>query len=165
VDPDPVPLGIIDFSFTLIAQSQSLTTVILLLALLLLLLLCSALISASEVAYFSLSPQDVEKLEKDDSTSSKRILSLKEKPRNLLATILISNNFINIAIVVISEVVIRDLVSDETFTRWATQLHATLGTGMLSVAGLSRFLSFLITVVIVTHSFLLVAYFLGGPVG
>jgi len=95
------------------------TTVLLLLGLLFILLLCSALISASEVAFFSLSPQDVEKLDKDDAVSSKRILALKEKPRSLLATILISNNFINIAIVVISEVVIRDLVSDETFGRWA----------------------------------------------
>ncbi len=156
MDPDPLPLGNLETAFILIGQSQSFTTVLLLLILLLVLLLCSALISASEVAYFSLSPQDVDKLEKDDNSSSKRILSLKEKPRRLLATILISNNFINIAIVVISEVVIRGLVSDETFSRWAENLQPYIGGAWLSLSDLSRVLSFLITVVIVT--FLLVLF-------
>ena len=156
MDPDPLPLGLLETAFVLIGQSQSFTTVVLLLILLLILLLCSALISASEVAYFSLSPQDIDKLEKEDNSSSNRILSLKEKPRRLLATILIGNNFINIAIVVISEVVIRDLVSDETFTRWAENLQPYIGGEMWSVSDLSRVLSFLITVVIVT--FLLVLF-------
>jgi len=156
VDPDPLPLGFLETSFLLIGQTQSWTTLVLLIALLVVLLLCSALISASEVAYFSLSPQDIEKLEKDEAASSKRILQLKEKPRNLLATILISNNFINIAIVVLSEVVIRDIVSDETFLRWAENLQPYMGGEWLSIASLSRGLSYLITVVIVT--FLLVLF-------
>lgn len=156
MDPDPLPLGFIETAFILIGQSQSVATIALLLILLVVLLLSSALISASEVAYFSLSPQDVDKLSKDDKPSSKRILQLKEKPRNLLATILISNNFINIAIVVLSEVLIRDLLSDETFSRWASNLQPYLGGGWISISSLSRVLSYLITVVVVT--FLLVLF-------
>ena len=156
MDPDPLPLGFIETAFILIGQSQSVATIAFLLILLVLLLLCSALISASEVAYFSLSPQDVDKLSKDDKPSSKRILQLKEKPRNLLATILISNNFINIAIVVLSEVLIRDLLSDETFSRWASNLQPYFGGDWISIASLSRVLSYLITVVVVT--FLLVLF-------
>ena len=67
------------------------------------LLLGSALVSGSEVAYFSISPEQRALLKKNDgSTSSQRILSLVEKPRYLLATILIANNLFNIAIVIIS---------------------------------------------------------------
>jgi Mg2+/Co2+ transporter CorB len=71
--------------------------------LLLILLICSALISGSEVALFSLSASDL-----DDPPSerekSKRLLivqGLLAKPKKLLATILIANNFINIAIVLL----------------------------------------------------------------
>lgn len=132
------------------------TTTVLLVVFLLLLLLCSALISASEVAFFSLSPKDVDVLNKEDQASSKRILKLKESPRELLATILISNNFINIAIVIISEIVIRNIVSEEVLDGWAGQLHSFVGASLFTVQGVSRFLSFMITVVIVT--FLLVLF-------
>ena len=64
------------------------------------LLICSGLISASEVAYFSLGLKDVKDLEEENTSASQRILALKEKPRYLLATILIANNFVNIAIVI-----------------------------------------------------------------
>ncbi len=132
------------------------TATVLLVVFLLLLLLCSALISASEVAFFSLSPQDVDVLNKEDHPSSKRILRLKESPRELLATILISNNFINIAIVIISEIVIRNIVTETTLDNWASQIHPIIGSTFFTIEGISRFLSFMITVVIVT--FLLVLF-------
>lgn len=67
-----------------------------------LLLITSALISGSEVAFFSLSPNDKDELEKSKSKKADRVLSLLTKPKRLLANILIANNFINIAIVMIS---------------------------------------------------------------
>ncbi|MEM6723073.1 MAG: gliding motility-associated protein GldE [Bacteroidota bacterium] len=70
------------------------------------LLYCSALISGSEVAYFSINAQDVEGLQKEQIVSSRRIVQLLDEPKYLLATILIANNFINIAIVVISTLMI-----------------------------------------------------------
>ena len=68
----------------------------------LLLLLFSALISGAEVAFFSLTPSDLE-VEPDNKASRKtKIVSLLlEKPKKLLATILVANNFINIAIVLL----------------------------------------------------------------
>lgn len=66
------------------------------------LLIGSALVSGSEVAYFSLQPHQVGKLKEMNTKSTIRALSLLGKPEKLLATILISNNFINVGIVIIS---------------------------------------------------------------
>ena len=59
-------------------------------------LCCSALVSGSEVAFFSLSAKDLEEI------NNNRVKKLLDKPNELLATILIVNNFINVAIVVVS---------------------------------------------------------------
>ena len=84
----------------------------------------SALISGSEVAFFSLSPNDIDDLRQDNSKTSQRIIKLKEMPRTLLATILISNNFINIGIVVLSDFVLGKVMPTEIFTNWAVQIGA-----------------------------------------
>jgi len=68
----------------------------------LLMLFFSALISGAEVAYFSLAPNDVESLNNDKSKKARLTLKLLEKPNKLLATILITNNFINISIIILS---------------------------------------------------------------
>ena len=66
-----------------------------------LLLTCSALISASEVAFFSLQLKSLEDLDEDDiTTGTSRVISLLKNPASL-ATILVANNFINIAIVLL----------------------------------------------------------------
>ena len=69
------------------------------------LLLCSALVSGSEVAFFSLSPVDRMDLEENKNKSSETVKLLLNKPKDLLATILIMNNFINIAIVILASYV------------------------------------------------------------
>ena len=98
MDPDPLLfIDILTYSFIL------------------LLLLCSALISGSEVAFFSLKPTDLEELEDDDKRSSKLVLRLlrepseKDGPRNLLATILVLNNLINVAIILIATVKVEEI--------------------------------------------------------
>ena len=67
-----------------------------------LLLIASALISGSEVAYFSLKPADLNTLKEKNTDKAHLLLSLLDKSEKLLATILVANNFINIAIVIIS---------------------------------------------------------------
>lgn len=62
----------------------------------------SALISGSETAFFSLSPSDLESLRLNKQKKDNEILKLRDKPKYLLATILISNNFVNVAIVMLS---------------------------------------------------------------
>lgn len=76
------------------------------LVLIVVLLVCSALISASEVALFALTPTQLRDLRERGGTSGQRVLELLERPRRLLATILISNNFVNIAIALLSTIVI-----------------------------------------------------------
>ena len=66
------------------------------------LLLCSALMSGSEVAYFSLSPDDIEKIKSDKGKKAQSVLSLFNKPERLLSTILVANNTVNIAVVLLS---------------------------------------------------------------
>lgn len=67
-----------------------------------LLLLCSALVSGSELAFFSLTPDEKETLEEEDSRRSNVALQLLKKPEELLANILITNNFINITIIILA---------------------------------------------------------------
>ena len=70
----------------------------------------SSLVSGSEIAYFSLSPNDLERLEQEEQSNSRRVLWLLTQPEKLLATILISNNFINIAIVLLAEIEFRQII-------------------------------------------------------
>lgn len=67
-----------------------------------LLLLGSALVSGSEVAFFSLTPTDKQALADSDDQRDSIILELLDEPEKLLATILVNNNFINIGIVLLS---------------------------------------------------------------
>jgi putative hemolysin len=71
------------------------------LVILLVLLVISALISGSELAFYSLSEQEIDKASSANNRRGKRVLKLLEKPQKLLATILITNNFINILIVLL----------------------------------------------------------------
>lgn len=90
MDPDPASfLSSIDFEFLF-----GILAILILLA-------CSAFISGSEVALFSLSQKDIDDISNKDYNSGKLISGLLEKPKKLLATILVANNFVNIAIVII----------------------------------------------------------------
>ena len=70
-------------------------------ATLIILLVCSALISGAEVALFSLSKSDLEPQENTPSKALEIINALLRRPKKLLATILVANNFINIGIVLL----------------------------------------------------------------
>ncbi len=85
---------------------------ILLIILVLSLLLLSALISGSEVAYFSLSPNDKEAIKHIKDKKNIILASLLERPKRLLATILIANNFVNVAIVIFSTYITNIVIGD-----------------------------------------------------
>lgn len=76
------------------------------------LLICSALVSGAEVALFSLTQKDVEDTLSDDPTKGKIISDLLEKPKKLLATLLVANNFINIGVVILFAYIGKTLFSD-----------------------------------------------------
>ena len=65
------------------------------------LLFCSALISGAEVALFSLSQKDIDETVQENASKGKIIADLLEKPKKLLATLLVANNFINIGVVIL----------------------------------------------------------------
>ena len=73
------------------------------------LLLCSALISGAEVAFFSLTPANFITEDGKRSKTQNIVINLLEKPKKLLATILVANNFINIAIVLLFDSLADDL--------------------------------------------------------
>jgi putative hemolysin len=97
-DPYPWPFGYVLY---IILQAPS-ADIILDFSVLVVLLILSALVSGSEVAYFSLRATDTEKLSGSGSRSSVTILKLLDRPRRLLAVILIANNLLNIAAVILS---------------------------------------------------------------
>lgn len=73
------------------------------------LFLSSALISGSEVAYFSLSAADKQSIKKKGKTNERTLKNL-ENPEKLLATILVTNNFVNIGIVILTAYITSSLI-------------------------------------------------------
>jgi gliding motility-associated protein GldE len=123
-----------------------------------LLLMCSALVSGSEIAFFSLSHNDLSELKQEGGAKNERILRLKERPKLLLATILISNNFINILIVLLSEYALRHFLPPGALIPLADWIAETLAQIGLSVSasGTQKVFRWIITVLLVT--FLLVLF-------
>lgn len=84
-----------------VVNSPDLNTIIGIVVLVIL-LFASALVSGSEVAYFSLSPNDINKLKTSKNKRSQAVFKLYNMPEKLLSTILVANNSINIAIVILA---------------------------------------------------------------
>ena len=99
--------------------------VIIAVAVILVLLFVSACMSASEVALFSLNPTQLRDLKERGGVSGQRVLDLLAKPRRLLATILVVNNFALVGITVLSSIVITglfDLDHMPDYLRFITQV-------------------------------------------
>lgn len=122
----------------------------------LILLLSSALISGSEVAYFSLSAADKHKLQKKNK-SNLRVLKNLENPEKLLATILTTNNFVNIGIIVLSAFITNNLVTIQNSPVIGFILQVVLITFFLLLFGE------IIPKVYATHSALGFAKFMALP--
>lgn len=82
----------------------------------LILILLSAFLSGSEVAIFGLSNSQKKKLKEENSKNSERIIKLLSEPKKLLATILIGNNLVNVAIVIISSLILKNVFSNYSFS-------------------------------------------------
>ena len=104
MDPDPL------FNLFVIINPINFSIIVALIVIIIL-LICSALISGSEVAFFSITAKEKDDLENEKLPTSDKVLELLRKPKFLLANILIANNFINIAIVVISTFIVDNLLS------------------------------------------------------
>lgn len=107
MDPDPELLYIPFLALDFITTINGIALIVL--------LVCSAMISGTEVAFFSLSQTDLNVLSKDGKEEN-IIVKLLERPRKLLATILITNNFINILIVLLFASLAKDIFGDFNYT-------------------------------------------------
>ena len=109
LDLDPEPLFLIFSSFNLLIVINVIAMLFLLFA--------SALISGTEVAFFSLSQTDLNELS-NETKSENKVVKLLERPRKLLATILIANNFVNILIVLLFATLAENLFGDFDFNNF-----------------------------------------------
>lgn len=78
----------------------------------------SFLLAGSEIAFFSLTFKDINVLKTKKQPAYRRIVSLLDQPKTLLASMLISNSFINIGIILISNILIESWISGLNLTFW-----------------------------------------------
>ena len=90
------------------------------------LLFVSAFASGSEIAFFSLSPTDVDKLEDKKTVTDRKIQTLREESERTLATILITNNFVNVTIIMLLNYVFAGIVAFGPKAYWLQFLIITV---------------------------------------
>lgn len=100
MDSDTFLSGFLDLFDEVVIMSPDMGAIVALL-MAMVLLLCSGFASASEIAFFSLSPTDISAVEEGKHASDDRILALRADSERLLATILITNNFVNVGIIML----------------------------------------------------------------
>jgi len=108
LETDPLPM--LSAIFWNIQFHPFTTTTVFSIVIIAVLLVCSALISGSEVAYFSLSPSEKHKIAGRSLKRNSYILKNLEHPEQLLATILVANNFVNVGIVILSSFTVESLI-------------------------------------------------------
>lgn len=132
MDYHSVAAGLHNTFLNLLAITPAGTTVLVITAIGL--FIVSFIVSGSEVAFFSLSYKDINLLKTKQQPAHKRIVKLLESPKTLLASMLITNSFLNIGIIIISNILMKDWIDN-------LQLHYAI--------------EFLIKVVIVTSAIVL----------
>lgn len=103
-------LSIINPAFS----AADIPTILICAGIIVLFVLCSAIVSSSENAFFSLGKVQIEEMTEDESRTAQCAGYLLSHPKHLLATILISNTFINIAIVMVATVMMEVLFDFST---------------------------------------------------
>jgi len=116
--PPDLLAGFMPNGFSLALFLTGNTLLYVLLGLIILLILASSMVSGSEIAFFSIRPNQLQEHAHSKKAGERRIFSLLQKPRYLLATILIANNLINIAIILTSNFFIDQLIDFSTQPVW-----------------------------------------------
>ncbi len=124
---------------TILLQSTgdafSLSNVTVLIIIILVLLLLTAITAGSETAYFSMSAKDVNYLKTKDRPSARQAIRLLDQPKMLLATILVANNFINIAIVITTNLLLAQFMSPDLNPALAFVIQVVAVTFLLVLFG------------------------------
>lgn len=108
MDYHSVIVGLKSFPLTYLAITPAATTILIFTALILVLI--SFLVAGSEVAFFSLTYKDINMLKTKRRPSYRRIVTLLETPKTLLASMLITNSFVNIGIILISNLLMQNWI-------------------------------------------------------
>ncbi len=103
------------------------SSTLLYLLLVLVLLFFAALMSGSESAFFSLKPSETDSLKKENTPKAKMILDLISKPKELLATLLIIHNFVNVGVVILSTFIMDQLIPTKPGTELTRFLLEVVG--------------------------------------
>lgn len=130
MDHHPAFFNFLDTTIPAAINSQAITVLVFLL---IILLLVSFFVAGAEVAFFSLSYKDINMLKTKQQPGYKRIVDLLEKPKTLLASLLIANSFVNIAIIIISNFVIESLIVFDNQLWWIEFLIKVLSVTFLLV--------------------------------
>ena len=130
LDLDPLPAVLQNTLFSPITFE-----IVIQLIVLAVLLVCSALVSASEVAFFSLKPSQLSFAKGKEPKSITLIRFLLDAPKRLLATILITNNFINVGIVVLSTYITIQLFNLAEFPILAFFIQVVIITSLILIMG------------------------------
>lgn len=105
-----------NFSFSILAITPAATTVLIFIIIILFML--SFLLSGSQVAFFSLNYKDINILRNKKQPAYRRIVSLLDEPKTLLTSMLISNSFVNIGIVLIANILIDSWAAGAHLAFW-----------------------------------------------
>jgi putative hemolysin len=127
------------------------------LIILFILIAASALISGSEVAFFSLKPINIDSLKHSKSRVSRVIIKLIGEPKKLLGTILVANNFVNVGIVILSSYLMVSLVDFSLSPAMGFIIQVILITFLLLLFGE------ILPKVYATHNYLGFARFMALP--
>ena len=91
--------------------------------------------SSSETAYFSLQPNDISELEDSSNRNEKMVLEIRQNPKNLLATILITNNLVNISITILSTYIMNMMFNLSVNPIAAFVLNVVIVTSLILLVG------------------------------
>lgn len=130
MDHYPAFFNFLDTANPAAVNTQAITILVFLLVIL---LLISFFLAGAEVAYFSLSYKDINMLKTKQQPGYKRIVDLLENPKTLLASLLIANSFVNIAIIIISNFIVDEMIVFNNQLWWVEFLIKVLSVTFLLV--------------------------------
>lgn len=97
----------------------------------LILITMSAMISGAEAAFFSLTPSEKDLIKQSENKNHKTVEDLLGRPQELLATILITNNFVNVGLVILSSNLVGELFVHSLSSEWIQLLVEVVGITLL----------------------------------
>jgi putative hemolysin len=116
-------------------EALSASNITILVIIILVLLLMTAITAGAETAYFSLSAKDINYLKTKEQPSARQAIHLLDQPKMLLATILVANNFINIAIVITTNMLVQQILPADMSTLMSFLVQVVAVTFLLVLFG------------------------------